>query len=276
MKRLSSSGSLDALISICPPKEKNSKKKQIYSREFQAMLDGLEEEDSLEEAGQATEKKRRLSIGQVKALEKNFELENKLEPERKVKLAEELGLQPRQVAIWFQNRRSRWKTKQLEKDYAILKANYDALQLDYNNLEQEKEALTAKLIELKDKLKEENSESSHSIKEDSPNFSQQNKEHDFRDNDDDSNGINKEESNANAQLLISPASSSFQFNGSSSSSDSSNHHWFQPFDSRTILGNMYHPQLVKVEEQCMFTAEESCNFFSVDQAPTLQWYFPGQ
>ncbi|XWS23929.1 hypothetical protein CRYUN_Cryun28dG0057800 [Craigia yunnanensis] len=278
MKRLSSSSSLDALISTCPPEEeKNSKNKQVYSSEFQAMLDGLEEEDSLEEAGQATEKKRRLSIDQVKTLEKIFEVENKLEPERKVKLAEELGLQPRQVAIWFQNRRARWKTKQLEKDYAILKANYDALKLDYNNLEQEKEALTAKLRELKAKLKEENSESSHSVKEDSPKFSQQTKDHDFCDNDDDSNGIVKEESNANPQLLISPSSSSsFQFNGSSSSSDSSNHHWFQPFDSRMILSNMYHPQLVKVEEQCMFTADESCNFFSVDQAPTLQWYFTGQ
>ncbi|EOY15927.1 hypothetical protein QUC31_000789 [Theobroma cacao] len=279
MKRLSSSGSLDALISICPPKEeKNSKNKQVYSREFQAMLDSLDEDDNLEEAGQATEKKRRLSIDQVKALEKNFEVENKLEPERKVKLAEELGLQPRQVAIWFQNRRARWKTKQLEKDYAILKARYDALKLDYSNLEKEKEALTVKLKELKAKLKEENSESSHSVKEDSPNFSQQAKDHDLCDNNDDSNRIVKEESNVNAQLLISPASSSsFQFNGSSSSSDSSNHQSrFQPFDSRVILGNMYHPQLVKVEEQCMFTAEEFCNFFSVDQAPTLQWYFTGQ
>ncbi|XVF36658.1 hypothetical protein REPUB_Repub19eG0076200 [Reevesia pubescens] len=282
MKRHNSSGSMDALISICPPKEEeNSKNKQVYSREFQAMLDGLVEEDSLEEVGQAIEKKRRLSIVQVKALEKNFEVENKLEPERKVELAEELGLQPRQVAIWFQNRRARWKTKQLEKDYAILKASYDALKLDYNNLEQEKEALTAKLRELKAKLKEDNSESSHSVKEDSPNLSQQTKDHDLCDNDDDSNGIVKEESNVNAhELLISSASSSsFQFNGSSSSSDkdSSNHHWFQPFDTRMInLGNIYQPQLVKVEEQCMFTAEESCNFLSVDQAPTLQWYFMGQ
>ncbi|KAM6570944.1 hypothetical protein CsatA_015024 [Cannabis sativa] len=44
-------------------------------------------------------KKRQLSANQVRFLEKNFELENKLEPERKVQLAKELGLQPRQVAI---------------------------------------------------------------------------------------------------------------------------------------------------------------------------------
>lgn len=112
------------------------------------MLDSFIEEDYLEEVshGGSTEKKRRLTLDQVKALEKNFEMENKLEPERKMKLAEELGLQPRQVAIWFQNRRARWKTKQLEKDYGLLKANYDALKNDYSSLEQEKEALTSKVL----------------------------------------------------------------------------------------------------------------------------------
>ena len=70
------------------------------------MLEGCEEEDKeaiTEERGPTgvAEKKWWLSINQVKALEKNFELENKLEPEREVKLAQELGFQPRQVAIWF-------------------------------------------------------------------------------------------------------------------------------------------------------------------------------
>lgn len=118
-----------------------------YSEEFQAMLNRLEQEDSYEEdAGSSVlEKKRRLSFDQVKALEKSFEFDNKLEPERKVKLAEELGLEPRQVAIWFQNRRARWKTKQLERDYGILKSNFDVLKVEYNNLEQENEALTVKV-----------------------------------------------------------------------------------------------------------------------------------
>ncbi|VVA96100.1 unnamed protein product [Arabis nemorensis] len=67
------------------------------------------------------EKKKRLQIEQVKALEKSFELGNKLEPERKIQLAKALGMQPRQIAIWFQNRRARWKTRQLERDYDSLK-----------------------------------------------------------------------------------------------------------------------------------------------------------
>lgn len=86
-------------------------------------------------------KKRRLTANQVQLLERNFELENKLEPERKIQLAKELGLQPRQVAIWFQNRRARFKTKQLEKDYDSLKASYDRLRVDYGNLLKEKESL---------------------------------------------------------------------------------------------------------------------------------------
>lgn len=97
-------------------------------------------------------KKRRLSVNQVQFLEKNFEVENKLEPDRKIQLAKDLGLQPRQVAIWFQNRRARYKTKQLEKDYDSLKASYDRLKIDYDNLLKEKESLKNEINSLKDKL----------------------------------------------------------------------------------------------------------------------------
>jgi hypothetical protein len=76
---------------------------------------GANEDEMSDDGSQAGEKKRRLNVEQVRTLEKNFELGNKLEPERKLQLARALGLQPRQVAIWFQNRRARWKTKQLEK-----------------------------------------------------------------------------------------------------------------------------------------------------------------
>lgn len=87
------------------------------------------------------EKKRRLTSDQVEFLEKNFEVDNKLEPERKAQLAKDLGLQPRQIAIWFQNRRARYKTKQLEKDYSSLKASYDKLKADYDSLVEENEKL---------------------------------------------------------------------------------------------------------------------------------------
>ncbi|XP_060204700.1 homeobox-leucine zipper protein ATHB-12-like [Lycium barbarum] len=110
------------------------------------------EADELGEYFHQAEKKRRLTENQVQFLEKSFDEENKLEPERKVQLAKELGLQPRQIAIWFQNRRARWKTKQLEKDYEELRNKYDTLKSDYSNLLEEKENLTAEVFQLTDKL----------------------------------------------------------------------------------------------------------------------------
>lgn len=126
---------------LCTDKEQSPRNNHVYGAEFQSMLDGFDEEGCVEESGHVSEKKRRLSVEQVKALEKNFEVENKLEPERKVKLARELGLQPRQVAVWFQNRRARWKTKQLERDYGVLKTNYEKLKLNYETLQQDNHAL---------------------------------------------------------------------------------------------------------------------------------------
>jgi homeobox-leucine zipper protein len=92
------------------------------------------------------EKKRRLTFDQVRSLERNFELENKLEPERKMQLAKELGLQPRQVAVWFQNRRARWKTKQLERDYEILTQDYNRLKSELESVRDEKQELQAKVL----------------------------------------------------------------------------------------------------------------------------------
>eukprot|EP00252_Welwitschia_mirabilis_P013005 TRINITY_DN2874_c0_g2_i3.p1 TRINITY_DN2874_c0_g2~~TRINITY_DN2874_c0_g2_i3.p1 ORF type:complete len:196 (-),score=42.37 TRINITY_DN2874_c0_g2_i3:602-1189(-) len=113
-------------------------------RSFFNMLEAEETGDEdMDECIQQPEKKRRLTAEQVHFLEKSFEVDNKLEPERKTQLARDLGLQPRQVAVWFQNRRARWKTKQLEKEYDILKSSYESLRANYDNLLKEKEKLNA-------------------------------------------------------------------------------------------------------------------------------------
>ncbi|GLT36156.1 hypothetical protein SLA2020_105520 [Shorea laevis] len=109
-------------------------------------------DDELSDDGsQLGEKKKRLNLEQVKALEKSFELGTKLDPERKMQLAKALGLQPRQIAIWFQNRRARWKTKQLEKDYEALKKQFDALKADNDALQAQNKKLSAELLSLKTK-----------------------------------------------------------------------------------------------------------------------------
>ncbi|XP_061337752.1 homeobox-leucine zipper protein ATHB-5-like isoform X2 [Gastrolobium bilobum] len=219
------------------------------------MLDRLEQEDNYEDGSLVLEKKRRLSYDQVKALEMSFEMDNKLEPERKVKLAEELGLQPRQVAIWFQNRRARWKTKQLERDYGILKSNFDILKVEYNNLEQENEALTIKLRELKAKLCEGRGESNDSVKEECPIS-------EVRDrgaSESNSNGLVKEESNVDSPLC---------FNGSLPSS-SSVINWLHYSDSRGSPDRTFETHFVRKEEQNFFSINELSSFFSVDQSPTL-------
>ncbi|XP_076904386.1 homeobox-leucine zipper protein ATHB-16-like [Bidens hawaiensis] len=216
---------------------------------FKSMLmDGLDEDGVGD--GQISEKKRRLSVDQVKALEKNFEMENKLKPERKVKLARELGLQPRQVAVWFQNRRAQWKTKQLERDYDVLKSSFDSLKQNYDSLKHDNESLVKHIKELKSKL-----------------YGEHEHEH----------GDNKPKSPENMiEMAYIP-----DFKDGSSDSDSSA---ILNEDTTTIAANMlkcqqftvsqkaYQPQFVKVEEHDFFNGDESCNFFSDDQAPTLQWW----
>ncbi|GMI67927.1 homeobox protein 6 [Hibiscus trionum] len=293
MKRsLGSSDSLGALMSICPTADEHSPRNNpIYSREFQSMLDGLDEEGCLEESGHVSEKKRRLSVDQVKALEKNFEVENKLDPERKVKLAQQLGLQPRQVAVWFQNRRARWKTKQLERDYGVLKTNYDTLKANYEALQHQNEALLKEIRELQAKQSGESdvsvivpettdnktldqSEASEPADLNYETFDHSNGSvggttlfPDMKDgsSDSDSSAILNEDiilNNNNAaisSLLISSTTSS----SSPSSMDCFNFTYQQP------------QQYVKMEEHNFFTADdEACNFFSDEQAPSLHWYCP--
>ncbi|KAH7688948.1 homeobox-leucine zipper protein [Dioscorea alata] len=119
-------------------------------RPFFTLPDELLEEEYYDE--QLPEKKRRLTPEQVRLLERSFEAENKLEPERKTELARQLGLQPRQVAVWFQNRRARWKTKQLERDFDRLKASYDTLLADRDALRQDNERLRSQVATLSEKL----------------------------------------------------------------------------------------------------------------------------
>ncbi|KAL4291450.1 hypothetical protein GQ457_14G003160 [Hibiscus cannabinus] len=277
MKRPGSPDSLVQCLNRCfcfdigtdehSPRDSNN----VYSREFQSVLDGLDEESCFEELtvghGGGGGKKRRLSVDQVKALEKNFEVENKLEPDRKTKLAQELGLQPRQVAVWFQNRRARWKTKQLERDYGVLKTSYESLKLNYDTIRHENEALLKQINELKEKINEPPPVSpldTSSAPDELNCGSGSVGDGVFPDkkdgsSDSDSSVIFNEDINSNGG-----GDGGSRSNVAACSSPSSMSSCFQLFKTT----------YVKMEEHDFIssTADEVCNFFSDEQAPNLQWW----
>lgn len=97
--------------------------------------------------------KKKFSEEQIKLLESIFETEsNKLDHTKKLQLASELGLQPRQVAIWFQNRRARSKSKQIQHSYSLLQANYDSLASKFEALKKENHALLLEVLPKKKTL----------------------------------------------------------------------------------------------------------------------------
>ncbi|KAF5736051.1 Homeobox-leucine zipper protein ATHB-40 [Tripterygium wilfordii] len=104
------------------------------------------------ENGSGVAKKRKLSAEQADLLEQNFGNEHKLESERKDKLALDLGLEPRQVAVWFQNRRARWKNKKLEEEYSKLKSSHEGDMVEKCRLESEVLKLKEQLSEAKKEI----------------------------------------------------------------------------------------------------------------------------
>ncbi|KAL8464967.1 hypothetical protein ACS0TY_034450 [Phlomoides rotata] len=131
---------------------KTDQDSSIYTGGSRAMLNFGASSNSfyqLDDYFNQPEKKKRLSEDQVQFLETSFKNENKLEPERKLQLAHQLGLQPRQIAVWFQNRRARWKTKHLETEYETLHASYTSLKTDYDCLIKENQKLKAEVFHVK-------------------------------------------------------------------------------------------------------------------------------
>nr|GME17709.1 homeobox-leucine zipper protein ATHB-6-like [Ipomoea batatas] len=280
----------------------------VYGWEFRSMMEGVDEEEAAAGGcgGGMGEKKRRLGVHQVKALEKYFDMENKLEPERKVKLAQELGLQPRQVAIWFQNRRARWKTKQLERDYGVLKANYDSLKRSYETLQHDNQDLLKQIRELKGKMNGEDGERKVTVKEEAvesfsgggkskPTAADNETELNFDDNhfhgggggggnasifaefkdwssDSDSSAIMNEDNSPNAAMSSSGAAAA----AAAFFTASDNPAQFSEIP-KNILGDSYDDsQFVKIEEHNFFAAgEEPCTILlSEEQAPTFPWICP--
>ncbi|XP_077225585.1 homeobox-leucine zipper protein HAT4-like isoform X1 [Tasmannia lanceolata] len=101
-----------------------------------------ESEEEEEEEGENTRKKLRLSKEQSAVLEESFKEHTSLNPNQKLALAKKLNLRPRQVEVWFQNRRARTKLKQTEVDREFLKRCCE-------NLTKENRRLQRELLELR-------------------------------------------------------------------------------------------------------------------------------
>ncbi|XP_062206050.1 homeobox-leucine zipper protein HOX1-like [Phragmites australis] len=100
---------------------------------------GSDDEDS----GGGSRKKLRLSKDQAAVLEESFKEHNTLNPKQKAALAKQLNLRPRQVEVWFQNRRARTKLKQTEVDCEFLKRCCETLTEENRRLQREVAELRA-------------------------------------------------------------------------------------------------------------------------------------
>ncbi|XP_073150705.1 uncharacterized protein [Henckelia pumila] len=119
----------------------NNKRTVEYFEEITANSRGTSDEEDHQNG--VARKKLRLSKEQSAFLEDSFKEHNTLNPKQKVALAKELNLRPRQVEVWFQNRRARTKLKQTEVDYEYLKRCCETLTEENKRLQKELQELRA-------------------------------------------------------------------------------------------------------------------------------------
>lgn len=96
-----------------------------------------------DEDGVNARKKLRLTKEQSALLEESFKQHSTLNPKQKQALARQLNLRPRQVEVWFQNRRARTKLKQTEVDCEFLKKCCETLTDENRRLHKELQELKA-------------------------------------------------------------------------------------------------------------------------------------
>ncbi|KAI3760556.1 hypothetical protein L1987_50952 [Smallanthus sonchifolius] len=125
-------GSVDYLVDV-------SERDQIRVSSRRGGYGGTSDEDE----NRLGRKKLRLTKEQSAFLEDSFKEHNTLNPKQKLILANQLNLRPRQVEVWFQNRRARTKLKQTEVDCEYLKACCETLTEENKRLQKELQELRA-------------------------------------------------------------------------------------------------------------------------------------
>ncbi|XP_031741100.1 homeobox-leucine zipper protein HOX3 isoform X2 [Cucumis sativus] len=114
------------------------------------MMGTMEEDEEINNNGSNNPRKKlRLTKEQSHLLEQSFRQNHTLNPKQKETLAEVLKLKPRQIEVWFQNRRARWyemirsKLKQTEMECEYLKRWFGLLTEQNKRLQKEVEELRA-------------------------------------------------------------------------------------------------------------------------------------
>ncbi|RWR85611.1 homeobox-leucine zipper protein HOX3-like protein [Cinnamomum micranthum f. kanehirae] len=115
---------------------------QVPSSDADTWAAGIIDEDEDNRTG-PPRKKLRLTKEQSRSLEESFRENQTLTPKQKEALALELKLKPRQVEVWFQNRRARTKLKQTEVECEHLKRCFGSLTEENRRLQREVEELRA-------------------------------------------------------------------------------------------------------------------------------------
>ncbi|PPD75335.1 hypothetical protein GOBAR_DD27734 [Gossypium barbadense] len=112
----------------------------IAAKKFEVEKNSCRVSDE-DDDGVNARKKLRLTKQQSALLEESFKQHSTLNPNQKQALARQLNLKPRQVEVWFQNRRARTKLKQTEVDCEFLKRCCETLTNENRRLQKELQEL---------------------------------------------------------------------------------------------------------------------------------------
>ncbi|WCJ19015.1 Homeobox-leucine zipper protein family [Euphorbia peplus] len=128
-------------VSCSPPNSGASSFQMDFCKNANHEVERASSRASDEDENGCTRKKLRLSKQQSAFLEESFKEHTTLNPKQKLALAKHLNLRPRQVEVWFQNRRARTKLKQTEVDCEYLKRCCETLTEENRRLHKEVQEL---------------------------------------------------------------------------------------------------------------------------------------
>ncbi|KAL7111179.1 hypothetical protein ACP275_05G071800 [Erythranthe tilingii] len=120
------------IFSPVTPKEEKSKLEEMESGSGSEHVDGVsgnEQDQAAEQNNPKNKKKRyhRHTTRQIQEMESLFKECPHPDDKQRLKLSQDLGLKPRQVKFWFQNRRTQMKAQQDRQSNVVLRAENESL-----------------------------------------------------------------------------------------------------------------------------------------------------